>query len=76
MTKPYQGTTRPIVGPDPKYGRHGGYQGNGHQLTPVQKLARDINALYLRHIQRKDTMPDLKDVEQLIIEAVEEAEGA
>lgn len=75
MTRPYQGTTRPIVGPDPKYGRHGGYQGNGQELSAVQKLARKIDALYLYHFQRLDVVPDLKDVERLIIEAVEEAEG-
>lgn len=71
----YRGTTRPIVAQDPKYNRAGGYQGNGHELSPIQKLARKIDALYLRHIQRMDVMPDLKDVEQLIIEAVQEAEG-
>lgn len=73
------GTTRPLVQPLTKYQRrtsgpqHGGFHCNGQELTPLQKLAEKIDALYIRHVLREDTWPARVDVERIIVRAVEEA---
>ena len=76
-THPYGGTTRPITRQDSRRAlRRGGYHDNDRELTPLQKLARQVDALYMRHVLREDTWPDTRDVERIIIRAVEEAEDA
>lgn len=68
---PWQGSTKPIVEETPERGAHHDEQ----RTTALQQLVHDIDALYMRHVLRGDTWPDLQDVARLIVRAAEKAEA-
>lgn len=74
--RPYGGTTRPLTTPLTKYQRRtqgpprGGFHNNGHALTPLQQLVKDIDAVYRKYVLKDEIWPAPRTIGTIIEKAV------